>query len=83
VDASAVLGGPDATYTGTSVVRFHVPNPDPTLTVTGLTTGEHDATLAYFLIDGGKKVHGVVFLHGAPAIGENSALLRSRTCFPT
>jgi FAD-dependent urate hydroxylase len=59
-----VLKGPDSDYTGTAVVRFHAPNPDPTLTVTGLVAGGDDATLAYFLIDGGKKFHGVVFLHG-------------------
>ncbi|MFF1820107.1 FAD-dependent oxidoreductase [Kribbella sp. NPDC058245] len=61
-----VLGGPDATYTGTSVVRFQAPNPDPAFTVTALAAGGQDATLAYFLMDGGKKIHGVVFLHGEP-----------------
>jgi 2-polyprenyl-6-methoxyphenol hydroxylase-like FAD-dependent oxidoreductase len=59
-----VLGGPEATYTGTAVVRFQAPNPDQNLTVTGLTTGGKNTTLAYFLLDGGKKFHGVVFLHG-------------------
>ena len=77
-----VLGGPDATYTGTSVVRFHVPNPDPTLTVTGLSTGEHDATLAYFLIEGGKKVHGVVFLHGDPGNRQELSPAQLADLFP-
>jgi FAD-dependent urate hydroxylase len=59
-----VLGGPEASYTGTAVVRFQGPNPDSGLTVTAIGTGGKDATIAYFLMHGGKKVHGVVFLHG-------------------
>jgi FAD-dependent urate hydroxylase len=58
------LDGPAAMYSGTSVVRFHAPNSDPSLTVVGLGAGGKDATLAYFLMEGGKKFHGVVFLHG-------------------
>jgi FAD-dependent urate hydroxylase len=34
-----VLGGPEATYTGTSIVRFQAPNPDNSLTVTALGAG--------------------------------------------
>lgn len=60
-----VLVGPEATYTGTAVVRFQTPNPDSTMTVAALAPGGEDATIAYFLLDGGKKFHGVVFLHGA------------------
>ncbi|HEX3781221.1 MAG TPA: NAD(P)/FAD-dependent oxidoreductase [Pseudonocardiaceae bacterium] len=59
-----VLNGPEATYTGTAAVRFRAPNPHPALTVTALASGGKDATLAYLLMDGGKKFHGVVFLHG-------------------
>jgi FAD-dependent urate hydroxylase len=59
-----VLGGPEANYSGTAVMRFQGPNPDAELTVTALGAGGQDATLAYFLMDGGRKLHGVVFLHG-------------------
>src|SRR5882757_8200661 len=58
-----VLGGPDATYTGTSVVRFHVANPDATLRTTALTIGDQ-GVLGYFLMDGGAKYHGIVALPG-------------------
>jgi FAD-dependent urate hydroxylase len=59
-----VLKGPEATYTGTATVRFQAPNADPALTVTALASGGKDATLAYLLMNGGRKFHGVVFLHG-------------------
>ncbi|WP_405800386.1 FAD-dependent oxidoreductase [Streptomyces sp. NBC_01506] len=58
-----VLGGPEATYTGTAELRFQAPNPDHTMTVTAVATCG-DATLAYFLMDGGRKFQGIVFLHG-------------------
>ncbi|MFF1448171.1 FAD-dependent oxidoreductase [Streptomyces sp. NPDC058274] len=57
------LGGPEATYTGTAELRFQAPNPDPGLTVTAVATGG-DATLAYFLMDEGTKLQGIMFLHG-------------------
>ena len=59
-----VLGGPEATYSGTAVMRFQATNTDTETTVTALGTGGQDATMAYFLMNGGKKIHGVVFLHG-------------------
>jgi 2-polyprenyl-6-methoxyphenol hydroxylase-like FAD-dependent oxidoreductase len=59
-----VLGGPEATYTGTAELRFQAPNPDSDLTATAVSVGG-DATLAYFLMDGGRKFQGIVFLHGA------------------
>jgi len=58
-----VLGGPDATYTGCAIVRFHVANPDATLRTTALTIGDQ-GVLGYFLMDGGAKYHGIVALPG-------------------
>jgi FAD-dependent urate hydroxylase len=77
-----VLGGPDATYTGTSVVRFQAPTADPAPTVTALAAGGQDATLAYFLMDGGKKIHGVVFLHGTPGNRRDLSPARLADLFP-
>ena len=59
-----VLGGPDATYTGCAIVRFHVANPDPALRTTALTIGGQ-GVLGYFLMDGGAKYHGIVALPGS------------------
>jgi 2-polyprenyl-6-methoxyphenol hydroxylase-like FAD-dependent oxidoreductase len=58
-----VLGGPDATYTGVAIVRFHLPNPDPTLKTTALSL-DTNGVLGYFLMDGGRKYHGIVKLPG-------------------
>ncbi|MGH7882021.1 MAG: hypothetical protein ACREN8_03835 [Candidatus Dormibacteraceae bacterium] len=59
-----VLDGPDATYVGCAVVRFHAPNTD-NFAVTGMVDGDQ-AILSYLLIDGGKKFTGVVVLPGEP-----------------
>ncbi|MFF1820108.1 FAD-dependent oxidoreductase [Kribbella sp. NPDC058245] len=58
-----VLGGPDATYTGVAIVRFHLPNTDPTLKTTALSL-DTNGVLGYFLMDGGRKYHGIVMLPG-------------------
>jgi FAD-dependent urate hydroxylase len=58
-----ILGGPDATYTGVAIVRFHAPNSDATLKTTALSLGSN-GIMGYFLMDGGKKFHGIVFLPG-------------------
>ncbi|HEX3781220.1 MAG TPA: NAD(P)/FAD-dependent oxidoreductase [Pseudonocardiaceae bacterium] len=58
-----VLGGPDATYTGMAIIRFHAANPDPTLTTTALALSA-TGVLGYFLMDGGRVFHGIVMLPG-------------------
>jgi 2-polyprenyl-6-methoxyphenol hydroxylase-like FAD-dependent oxidoreductase len=58
-----VLGGPDATYTGVAIARFHLPNTDPTLRTTALSL-DSTGVLGYFLMDGGRKFHGIVMLPG-------------------
>ncbi|QUQ64688.1 FAD-dependent oxidoreductase [Kutzneria sp. CA-103260] len=55
-----VLGGPDFSYADSAVVRFKVPNTEG-LDVVGSTS---DGRLGYFLVDGGRAMHGMVFLPG-------------------
>jgi 2-polyprenyl-6-methoxyphenol hydroxylase-like FAD-dependent oxidoreductase len=77
-----VFGGPEATYTGTSVVRFQAPSPDPSLEVAAMAAGGDNATIAYFLVDGGKKMHGIVFLHGEEGNRADLAPAELATLFP-
>ncbi|MEV7189380.1 FAD-dependent monooxygenase [Kitasatospora sp. NPDC093102] len=57
-----VLGGPDASYAGSAVLRFQVPNTDG-LDVTAMTS---DGSLGYFIMDGGRTLNATVFLPGRP-----------------
>ncbi|MFE7975624.1 FAD-dependent oxidoreductase [Streptomyces shenzhenensis] len=57
-----ILGGPDATYAGSAVLRFQVPNADD-LSVTAMTS---DGALGYFLMNGGRTLNATVFLPGEP-----------------
>ncbi|MCL7380571.1 FAD-dependent monooxygenase [Streptomyces sp. 35G-GA-8] len=57
-----VLGGPEAGYAGSAVLRFQVPNIDG-LDVTSMTS---DGSLGYFLMDGGRTLNATVFLPGEP-----------------
>ncbi len=65
-----VFGGPDPTYAGAAVVRFHVPNTDG-LDLTAMTS---DGRLGFFVINGGTILHGVVFLPGEPDSHRNRTL---------
>jgi len=57
-----VFGGPGLTYADSAVVRFHTPNTD------GLDLGAmtSDGSLGFFLLNGGKTLHCMVFLPGEP-----------------
>ncbi|RJQ75641.1 FAD-dependent monooxygenase [Pseudonocardiaceae bacterium YIM PH 21723] len=59
-----VFHGPEATYTGMAVLRFHVPTPDSLRTISALGTGGDGASLGYLLMHGGNTLQGMVFLPG-------------------
>ncbi|MBV8931275.1 MAG: FAD-dependent monooxygenase [Kutzneria sp.] len=75
-----VLDGPDATYAGCATVRFQAPNTD-NLTMTGGVDGDQ-AVLAYLLMDGGRRLHGVVFLPGEPDNRRELSLPELADLFP-
>ncbi|MFI9389031.1 FAD-dependent oxidoreductase [Kutzneria sp. NPDC052558] len=74
------LDGPEAGYTSCGVVRFHVPNVD-SLRVAALGIGD-GAALAYFVINGGKTLHGIVFLPGPPGNRAELGLAELADLFP-
>lgn len=76
-----VLGGPEATYTGVAIVRFHAPNTDPTLKTTALSLGSN-GVMGYFLMDGGKKFHGIVMLPGEEGNRQELSVAELADLFP-
>lgn len=76
-----VLHGPDASYAGCAVVRFHLPNTDNLAVMSRVDVD--DAALVYFVMNASKTLHVVVILPGEENNRRGFTLAELATLFPT